>query len=301
MKKYLSVFFVVLLMGSLGISLTLVPVSVETTAGAKDLAYAIEFFNLWDRVESYDIAKIIRVVDGDTIVASIGGVETTVRLIGIDTPETVHPTKEIENFGIEASNLAKNILEGKDIIISYDWNPLDRYGRTLAYIWIEVDFYGFREYVMYNLLGVLNGYGRAYLAFPFEDYLMELFAVAQDIPRELSLGLWSLPEEEEEEAIYFDGPVQIAYILADSRDEYVMVYNIGDKAVNLNGWQILAVTNGQKYTFEDLILEPGMAVHVHSGPDASVNVWKKSYIWRNRNGEGRLFDSSGNLVSIYSY
>ena len=300
MKKTFTLLILQVIFAAMILALTLVPVKVETASGPKDLTYATEFFDLWNSVQDYTHAKVINVVDGDTLLVSIDGVETTLRLIGIDTPETVHPTKEVEFFGIEASNLAKGVLSDKEIIISYDWNPTDVYGRTLAYVWLEVEYYGFKQYIMYNLLGVINGYGRAYLAFAFDEKLMDLFAQAQDIPRTLSLGLWNEPEDEEEE-IYYDGPVQIAYILADSLDEYVMIYNIGDKPVNLKGWQILAVTNGQKYTFDDLVLEPGMAVHIHSGPEASVNVWKKSYIWRNKKAEGRLFDSSGNLVSVYSY
>lgn len=299
-RKFSSLLFILLVAG-ITFAFTLVPVGVETQSGRKDLAYAVEFLDLWRRVEYHERARVLQVIDGDTLLVSVNGTETTVRLIGIDTPETVHPTKEVEYFGIEASSLAKNVLNGREVILSYDWNPVDRYGRTLAYVWIEVDFYGFKEYALYNLLGVLNGYGRAYLAFPFEEKLMDIFARAQDIPRKLSLGLWSEPEEEKEEETLFDGPVQIAYILADSLDEYIMIYNIGETIVDLEGWQILAVTNGQRYTFERLILEPGMAVHVHSGPEASVKVWKKSYIWRNRGGEARLFNNSQELVSIYTY
>src|SRR5438874_4038526 len=47
-------------------------------------------------------ARVVRVVDGDTLVLSLDGRSTTVRLIGLDTPETVHPTKPVERFGREA-------------------------------------------------------------------------------------------------------------------------------------------------------------------------------------------------------
>jgi len=59
--------------------------------------------------------RVVRVIDGDTIVVSIDGKDTRVRLIGVDTPETVHPRKPVERFGREASNFTKGLLEGKSV------------------------------------------------------------------------------------------------------------------------------------------------------------------------------------------
>ena len=57
-------------------------------------------------------ATVVRVVDGDTLVVSIAGREERVRLIGVDTPETVHPQKPVEYFGKEASAFTKRLAEG---------------------------------------------------------------------------------------------------------------------------------------------------------------------------------------------
>jgi len=61
--------------------------------------------------------------------------KTRIRFLGVDTPETVHPRKEVEKFGKEASDFTKKILTGETVWISYDHEPIDHYGRTLGYIW----------------------------------------------------------------------------------------------------------------------------------------------------------------------
>ena len=75
-----------------------------------------------------------RVVDGDTIVLDTGD---KVRLIGVDTPETVHPNKPVEFFGKEASAFTKALCEGKKVRLEYDWQKEDKYHRLLAYVYLE--------------------------------------------------------------------------------------------------------------------------------------------------------------------
>ncbi|NLJ41871.1 MAG: nuclease, partial [Clostridiales bacterium] len=71
-------------------------------------------------------ALVSRVIDGDTIQLDDG---RKVRLIGVDTPETVHPQKEVEYYGKEASDFTKSMLEGKEVYLEYDIQPTDKYGR----------------------------------------------------------------------------------------------------------------------------------------------------------------------------
>jgi len=75
-----------------------------------------------------------RVVDGDTII--LDGNEK-IRLIGVDTPETKDPRKPVQYFGKEASVFTKRMVEGKNIRLEYDWQKIDKYGRTLAYVYLE--------------------------------------------------------------------------------------------------------------------------------------------------------------------
>jgi micrococcal nuclease len=82
-------------------------------------------------------AQVVRVVDGDTIIVNVEGQEYRVRYIGIDTPETVHPTKPVEPFGKEASEMNKQLVEGKIVRLEKDISETDRYGRLLRYVYVD--------------------------------------------------------------------------------------------------------------------------------------------------------------------
>ena len=81
---------------------------------------------------------VVHVTDGDTLILSIEGKETTVRLIGIDAPESVHrdPEKNTPE-GAEASRRLRDLAAGKKVFLEYDERRYDQYGRTLAYVRLE--------------------------------------------------------------------------------------------------------------------------------------------------------------------
>ncbi len=76
------------------------------------------------------------VVDGDTIIVETNNKNEKVRLIGVDTPETVHPLKPVEDFGKEASDFTRRMVEGKKVRLEFDWQLRDKYGRLLAYVYL---------------------------------------------------------------------------------------------------------------------------------------------------------------------
>lgn len=83
-------------------------------------------------------AKVLRVVDGDTLKIQIADKDYKVRLLGVDTPESVSPKKEKNTKeGKIASEYTKKNLEGKDIVLEFDVSPYDRYGRLLAYVYVD--------------------------------------------------------------------------------------------------------------------------------------------------------------------
>lgn len=125
----------------------------------------------------------VRVVDGDTIV--LDGNET-VRLIGVDTPETKDPRKPVEAFGQEAYEFTKALVEGKRVRLEYDQDRTDKYRRTLAYVYLD-------DGTFLNAQIVLQGYGHAYTAFPFK--YMENFRNCEQMARERGLGLWGQQDE----------------------------------------------------------------------------------------------------------
>ena len=80
--------------------------------------------------QSVAIVRVVRVIDGDTIeVCCIQGKQERVRYIGIDTPETKHPMKEVEYYGEEAAEANRKLVEGKTVRLEFDVQERDRYGR----------------------------------------------------------------------------------------------------------------------------------------------------------------------------
>lgn len=133
----------------------------------------------------YIFYDVVRVVDGDTVKIMRGGKEETLRLIGMNTPETVDPRTTVECFGKEASNKAKEFLSGKRVRLEFDAGEgeLDKYRRTLAYIYTE-------DGVMFNEWMIRNGYAYEYTYDDAYKYQKE-FKAAETYARDNGLGLWS--------------------------------------------------------------------------------------------------------------
>jgi micrococcal nuclease len=130
-------------------------------------------------------ATVVRVVDGDTVLVEVGGAEETVRLIGIDTPETVHPDQPEECFGAEASaRLAALLPPGSAVRLTRDVEPRDVYDRLLAYV------EGGGEGRLVNLSLVAEGYAVA-RDYPPNTAHRDDFDAAQRAARDGGLGLWS--------------------------------------------------------------------------------------------------------------
>lgn len=131
-----------------------------------------------------DFYLCTRVVDGDTIIVEIDGKHEKIRLIGVDTPETVHPSKPVEYYGKEASEFTKSMVEGKQVRLEYDWQKRDKYGRLLAYVFLT-------DGTFINAEIVKQGYGHAYTRFPFK-YLDE-FRQYEREAKGKNRGLWGKP------------------------------------------------------------------------------------------------------------
>jgi micrococcal nuclease len=98
----------------------------------------------WDGEEAKPAAAdavVTRVVDGDTVEARIGGEVEDVRLIGIDTPESVKPGEPIECFGPRASRFTHRLLEGRRVRLVFGVERRDPYGRLLAYVYVGRRFF----------------------------------------------------------------------------------------------------------------------------------------------------------------
>ena len=158
---------------------------VARNAEVSDAESALFTKNVYRRV------KVVRVVDGDTIVVDIPGIgEKTVRYIGIDTPETKHPRKGVEPYGPEASNANRKLLEGKKVILKLDVQKFDRYGRLLAYVYV---WHGPKR-IFVNAWLVKHGYAQV-STFPPNVKYQEKFLKLQRKAREKGRGLWRIEKQ----------------------------------------------------------------------------------------------------------
>ena len=127
---------------------------------------------------------VTRVVDGDTVRVLINGQETPVRLIGIDTPETVAPNRPVECAGPEASVYAEQLMAGDRVYLELDptQGTYDRYNRALAYVWLEDD-------VMVNLALLQTGLAEEY-TYDGQYTYQQLFQQVEEQAQDDLLGLW---------------------------------------------------------------------------------------------------------------
>jgi len=261
--------------------------------------------------------EVVDVIDGDTIDVMLpnGSIER-VRMLGVDTPEKdaednkpyeyddITDLEYLAEWGVKAAEFTENMLEGKEIYIEFDELAGFRgyYGRLLAYVYLlnGTDF---------TALLVEKGYARVYVEGEFEkeDYYLQL----EEEARLNGVGLWNYSENSEESTATVD--VRITYVHYDAygndnynlNDEYVVIKNYGDTAVNLAGWK-LKDEAGHTYTFPDFTLEAESTVTVHSGSGVNTQTdlyWGRTYgaIWNNNHDTAYLYDAMGNLVDEYSW
>jgi micrococcal nuclease len=129
-------------------------------------------------------AVVERVVDGDTVRVRVGGGSHTVRLIGVDTPETVDRRRPVQCYGHEASDHTAGLLPpGTPVDLVLDAEPRDDYGRLLAYVYRSADG------TFVNLDLAAGGYADALRIEPNVAFAPDI-AAAVAAARDAGLGLW---------------------------------------------------------------------------------------------------------------
>lgn len=130
-------------------------------------------------------ATVARVVDGDTLVAGIDGREERVRLLGIDTPESVAQNQPVQCYGVEASDHLRALLpEGTAITLILDEETRDRYDRLLAYV--------VRDDGLFVNLELVETGSAAVLVFPPNVHYEARLRAAERDARAAGAGLWGV-------------------------------------------------------------------------------------------------------------
>jgi len=125
---------------------------------------------------------VVRVVDGDTIHVKLWERVEKVRYIGVNTPETHHPTRGEEPGGREAAEMNRRLVAGQRVRLELDVRARDRHGRLLAYVWVGD--------LMVNAELVRLGYAQVMTVPPNVKH-QELFVKLQREARDAGRGLWS--------------------------------------------------------------------------------------------------------------
>ncbi|CCF86104.1 thermonuclease family protein [Nitrolancea hollandica] len=134
-------------------------------------------------------AEVTRVVDGDTLKVRINGQQEvqTIRIIGVDTPETKDPNREVMCYGDEATAKTQELVDhaGGKVELEKDTSETDRYGRLLRYVWISNS----DGRTMLNEELVKGGYARA-VVYPPDVRYRERFSAEEERAKRQHLGLW---------------------------------------------------------------------------------------------------------------
>ena len=133
------------------------------------------------------VARVVEVVDGDTVKVGLGGRRERLRYIGIDTPESRRPGTPVECFAKAAAAYNRRLVGGQAVTVRTDVEPRDRYGRLLAYV------YRRRDGLFVNAALVRDGYATV-LTIPPNVAHAEEFVRLQRAARQAGRGLWHICE-----------------------------------------------------------------------------------------------------------
>ncbi|MBN1992128.1 MAG: thermonuclease family protein [Anaerolineae bacterium] len=232
-----------------------------------------------------ETATVAQVVDGDTIELTDG---RRVRYIGINTPERDQPYYQ------EATEANRQLVGGKEAQLEFDQETFDKYGRTLAYIWVEG--------TMVNLTMLKEGFANAFTVPPNVRY-EEQFREAEREAREAGRGLWAGS----------DVGLKIVDIHADApgsdkenpNGEWLEIANQSSQQVQMRGYTLKDEAN-HIYTFDNFEVLPGNSFRLYSGQGqntATELYWGFSgeSVWNNDSDTAFLRDGQGALVDVFTY
>jgi micrococcal nuclease len=138
------------------------------------------------------VADVIRVIDGDTIEAFSEGRKKIVRFIGVNAPETLDRVRGVELYGPEASEFTRATLLGRRVWLEFDAGRLDRFGRTMAYVWLDIPSAAMDDEIrekMFNARLLLEGLAHVAIYLPNVRYI-GFFKKYQEEAKKANIGLW---------------------------------------------------------------------------------------------------------------
>ncbi len=262
-----------------------------------------------------------RIVDGDTIRVFVDGRSESVRLIGIDTPETKAPGRPVQPFGPEASEQIGRLLASEEVWLEFDVRPRDRYERLLAYVYYRSPDGTWRwdgeRYDQANLEMALSGYADI-LTVPPDVRYVELYQYAVRTAREAERGMWGVALRADpavgggERSAAAAAATVGAAVAATNEPEAAGAIRVGCVLYNPAGvddgnetvtLQVLEDVDATGWRIEDAV---GHVLPLPAGRFAVGEVLvvrnPGDPIWNNRDGDTvLLFDAQGVQVDMFRY
>ena len=245
-------------------------------------------------INSTRSAKVVRVLDGDTIEIENG---ERVRYLGINAPESGQP------FSTEATRENERLVAGRTVNLEFDVQTQDRYGRLLAHIWVGD--------ILVNKEIVKNGYAVIETIQPNAKY-QDVISKAQQEARTACRGLWAgLCSQSPENSC-----IKIVTINADApgndnynkNGEWIEAKNTCPQTISMRGWLLKDSSASNKYEFGDFTFEGSTSVIIYSGCGTETQdklYWQcpegQYAVWNNNGDHAFLYDASGNLITEYQY
>jgi len=248
---------------------------------------------------SQNLFLVTKVFDGDTIEIDTG---ERVRYVGVNAPEKGEPHSK------ESTELNSKLILNNKIKLGYDVQDKDRYGRTLAYVFVNNQ--------MVNMEMVKQGLAVSETIQPNVKYQDE-FVKAQKEARDDCLGIWSgLCQEASGLRPGGNNCVQITSIKADAvgndnnnkNGEWIEINNVCSNSVSMNNWLLKDNSASNKYEFKNFVLGSLNSVSLYSGCGEDTGdklYWQcpegKYAVWNNSGDHAYLYDNQGNLISDFGY
>lgn len=241
-------------------------------------------------------ALALRVKDGDTISVEYGSVVESVRLIGINAPESG------ECFSREATAALMDLVEGREVSLVRDVSDRDQFGRLLRTVMVEGEDVGARL--------VREGYAIA-REYPPDTALAEVYAAAQSAAQAAGAGLWGTAgctsnRDDVDLSLYVEADAP-GDDNANLNGEWLEIHNQGKEPLDLAGWTVKDESASHRYTFPPGVTIPGGGVLVlftGCGEDTfGERYWCNSYsaVWNNGGDTAFLLGPDGRTVATYGY
>ena len=257
-------------------------------------------------------ATVTRTMDGDTLAVRYSdGREETVRVLGIDTPETedhgnwgsefsgISDPSYLTEWGLKASEHTRSLAKGKTVTITADCQAedYDQYGRLLSYVDVDGSDLGATL--------IREGYARVYTAQAFER--KSQYLSLQSEAQRSGAGLWNTEQDPDEKET---GPVAITKVQYDPpgedrenlNGEFIVLSSTETK--DLYGWTI-SDNSGTLYTFRHVVITPESTLTLHVGhgtPTTTDLYWNLDEPLLGNNGDAvTLRDSDRNVIALYQW